>query len=124
MTQTARPTSPHLQIYKPQLTSFLSITHRMTGVVAFLGSIFMLLWLTSLAWDHSIYSMLQKIALSWPVQIILFFWSLSLVYHLFNGVRHMAWDIGKGFSKPDIYKSGKFVVIASIVVNILIWISR
>lgn len=96
----------------------------MTGVVAFLGSIFMLLWLTSLAWDHSIYGTLQKIALSWPVQIILFFWSLSLVYHLFNGVRHMAWDIGKGFSKPDIYKSGKFVVIASIVVNILIWVSR
>jgi succinate dehydrogenase / fumarate reductase cytochrome b subunit len=68
--------------------------------------------------------MLQKFAVSWPVQIFLFLWSFSLIYHLFNGIRHLCWDAGKGFSLGEIYQSGKVVLIASLIVNILIWITR
>ena len=124
MPHSARPVSPHLQIYKPQLTSVLSIVHRMTGVVAFLGSLFVMLWLVSLAWDAALYSFLQRIVLSMPVQILLFFWSLSLVYHLLNGIRHLMWDAGKGFELPEIYRSGRLVLVMSLLITGFIWLSK
>jgi len=124
MAHPVRPVSPHLQIYKPQLTSVLSIFHRMTGVISFAGSIFILIWLVSLAWDAPLYSFLQEVATSIPVQIGLFFWSLALIYHLLNGIRHLGWDAGKGFEIPDIYKSGKLVIGLSIAVTLLIWVTK
>lgn len=124
MPHTVRPVSPHLQIYKPQLTSVLSIVHRMTGVIAFMGSLFVMLWLVSLAWDASLYDFLQRIVLSLPVQIMLFFWTLSLVYHLFNGIRHLMWDAGKGFELPEVYRSGRLVIVMSLLVTAFIWLSK
>jgi len=124
MPHSVRPLSPHLQIYKPQLTSLLSVTHRATGVVAFLGSLFVMLWLVSLAWDAALYGFLQRIVVSMPVQILLFFWSLAMVYHLLNGIRHLMWDAGKGFELPEIYKSGKLVMLLSVVITGFIWISK
>ena len=124
MPHSVRPVSPHLQIYKPQLTSFLSIVHRVTGVVAFLGSLLVMLWLVSLAWDASLYGFLQRIVLSMPVQVFLFFWSLALVYHLLNGVRHLMWDAGKGFELSEIYRSGRLVIVMSLLVTAFIWLGR
>ena len=124
MPHSARPMSPHLQIYKYQLTSVLSITHRMTGVFSFLGAICILVWLVTLAWDAASYEFLREVAVSIPVQVFLFFWSQALVYHLFNGIRHLAWDAEKGFEMPEIYRSGKIVVALSLVVNLLIWLTR
>ena len=124
MAHSARPISPHIQIYKPQLTSVLSITHRMTGMFTFLGSICILIWLVTLAWDASSYQFLADVAASVPVQVFLFFWTLSMVYHLFNGVRHLMWDAGKGFEIPEIYRSGKLVIGLSLIVTIFIWVSK
>lgn len=124
MAHSARPVSPHLQIYKPQLTSVMSIMHRITGVGAFLGSVCIMLWLVSLAWDASLYGFLQIVVVSIPVQILLFLWTLSFIYHLLNGVRHLVWDAGKGLELPEIYKSGKIVMILALAVTILIWIIR
>ena len=124
MPHSARPVSPHLQIYKPQLTSVLSITHRMTGVVSFMGAICILVWLVTLAWDAASYEFLREVAVSIPVQIFLFLWSQALVYHLFNGIRHLVWDAGRGFEMPEIYRSGKIVVALALVVNLLIWLTR
>ncbi|MCP4010677.1 MAG: succinate dehydrogenase, cytochrome b556 subunit [Proteobacteria bacterium] len=124
MAPSVRPVSPHLQIYKPQLTSVMSILHRITGVLTFAGSICILVWLVSLAWDAALYSFLQEVAVSIPVQVCLFFWSLALVYHLLNGLRHLSWDAGKGFEKPEIYKSGKLVVGLSLLITIFIWVSK
>lgn len=124
MVHSARPVSPHLQIYKPQLTSVMSIMHRITGVGAFLGSVCVMLWLVSLAWDASLYGFLQIVVVSIPVQILLFLWTLSFIYHLLNGVRHLVWDAGKGLELPEIYKSGKIVMILALSVTVLIWIIR
>lgn len=124
MAHSVRPVSPHLQIYKPQLTSVMSILHRITGVLTFAGSIFILVWLVSLAWDAPLYSFLQEVAVSIPVQVFLFFWSLALVYHLLNGLRHLSWDVGKGLEIPEIYKSGKLVIGLSLLVTIFIWVSK
>ena len=124
MPHSVRPLSPHLQVYKPQLTSFLSIMHRVSGVVAFMGSLFVMLWLVSLAWDADLYEFLQRIVVSLPVQVVLFFWSLALIYHLLNGIRHLMWDAGKGFELAEIYKSGKLVVVLSFLITGFIWISK
>ena len=124
MAHSARPVSPHLQIYKPQLTSVLSILHRIAGVVTFVGAICILAWLVSLAWDASMYRFLQDIAVSIPVQVFLFFWSWALIYHLLNGLRHLFWDSGKGFELPQIYKSGKLVVSLSIFITVAIWLTK
>ena len=83
-----------------------------------------MLWLVSLAWDAALYSFLQRIVLSMPVQILLFFWSLSLVYHLLNGIRHLMWDAGKGFELPEIYRSGRLVLVMSLLITGFIWLSK
>jgi len=124
MPHSVRPLSPHLQIYKPQLTSLLSIMHRVSGVVTFLGSLFVMLWLVSLAWDAALYGFLQRIVVSLPVQILLFFWSLAMVYHLLNGIRHLMWDAGKGFEIAEVYKSGKLVMALSVLITGFIWVSK
>lgn len=124
MARHARPLSPHLQIYKYQLTSVLSILHRVTGVISILGSFCLLAWLVGLAWDESLYRFLQKIAVSIPAQVIMFAWSYALIYHLCNGVRHMLWDQERGLDMPDVYKSGKWMVSISIALTILIWITK
>ena len=98
--------------------------HRMTGIVAMLGSLCLLVWLVALAWDASLYGFLQKIAMSIPVQIIIFFWTFALIYHLCNGIRHMIWDVGKGYSLPEIYRSGKLVVVIACLLTIFIWITK
>jgi succinate dehydrogenase / fumarate reductase cytochrome b subunit len=98
--------------------------HRITGVGAFLGSVCVMLWLVSLAWDASLYGFLQIVVVSIPVQILLFLWTLSFIYHLLNGVRHLVWDAGKGLELPEIYKSGKIVMILALSVTVLIWIIR
>lgn len=120
----ARPLSPHLQVYKPQLTSVLSILNRASGVIAFLGSLLVMLWLVSLAWDAELYGFLQRMVVSWPVQVLLFFWSLALVYHLLNGIRHLMWDAGKGFELEEIYNTGKWVVVLTFLITGSIWISK
>ena len=102
----------------------MSILHRITGVGAFLGSVFVMLWLVSLAWDASLYSFLQIVVVSIPVQILLFLWTLSFIYHLLNGVRHLVWDAGKGLELPEIYKSGKIVMMLTLAVTVLIWIIK
>ena len=119
-----RPLSPHLQVYKPQLTSLLSILHRATGVASFLGSLCLLVWLVALAWDASLYGFVQPIALSFYVQIIIFFWSLSLTYHLCNGIRHLAWDAGFGYELEEVYKGGYIVLAASLLITLLIWLTK
>jgi len=91
-----RPLSPHLQIYKPQLTSVLSIIHRGTGVFLTLGALFLSCWLLSIANGPESYTAVQQYILAWYGQIILYAWVYSLYYHLCNGIRHLFWDMGLG----------------------------
>ena len=124
MAQSARPMSPHLQIYKPQLTSALSALHRISGIFSFFGAVCILVWLVTLAWDAASYEFLRDVAVSVPVQIFLFLWTQALIYHLFNGIRYMLWDAGKGFEIHEIYRSGKIVIALAFIVNVLIWVTR
>ena len=115
----SRPLSPHLQVYRPQLTSVLSITHRATGVYLSLGAFALTYWLLALASGPESYAEARECLGAWPFQLMLVGWIFSFYYHLCNGIRHLFWDIGKGFEIDTLYKSGYAVLIVSIVLSCL-----
>lgn len=117
-----RPLSPHLQVYRPQLTSVLSITHRATGVALALGLVLLVYWLLTLAAGPESYSNARELLGSWIGKIILFGFSFALFYHLCNGVRHLFWDAGLGLELKAAYASGWAVVAVSTALTALSWI--
>ncbi|WP_290647717.1 succinate dehydrogenase, cytochrome b556 subunit [Aquisalimonas sp.] len=117
-----RPLSPHLQIYRPQWTSGLSICHRLAGVVNTIGSLLVIYWLVSLASGPAAFERAQAILGSWPGLFVLFFFSLALFYHLCNGVRHLFWDAGKGFELDTAWRSGQAAVAGAVGLTVIVWI--
>ena len=116
-----RPLSPHLQVYQPQLTSILSITHRATGVFLSLGAVFLSCWLLSIAQGEQSYLSLQAAMDNWFAECLFFGLIFSLFYHLANGIRHLFWDIGKGLTLETTYITGYLVVAASAIFTLLTW---
>lgn len=114
-----RPLSPHLSIYKPQITSVLSITHRLSGVALFVGAILLAWWVVFNTYGCG--SCVNALVGSTVGQIFLGLWSLALYYHLLNGVRHLFWDIGKGYELKTLYRSGYFVLFGSVALTALSW---
>ncbi|MEM7467746.1 MAG: succinate dehydrogenase, cytochrome b556 subunit [Pseudomonadota bacterium] len=114
-----KPLSPHLQIYRPQITSVLSIMHRGTGVFLSLGAFVLAYWLIALASGQSAFDSLKATFSWWPVQLLLIAWVFSFYYHLLNGVRHLFWDIGKGFELEMLQKSGVAVISAAVVLSLV-----
>ena len=123
MTQpSSRPTSPHLGIYRPQISSVLSILHRITGVALFAGTSLMVAWLWSAAYDPAFYTTLHAFLSSIPGELLLMGWTAAFYYHLGNGIRHLFWDTGRGFSLPVMAKSGWAVVISAVLLTTITWI--
>lgn len=115
------PLSPHLQVYRPQLTSVLSITHRATGVFLALGTVMLLYWLFAAAEGAAAYGEMQRCFASGPAQIIMFGWTFGFFYHLLNGIRHLLWDTGWGLELETAYKTGYTVIAGAIVFSGLTW---
>ena len=113
-----RPLSPHLQIYKPQLTSVLSITHRGTGVFLSLGALVLTYWLVSLAVSEELFNSFHLHTTFWYGKLFLIGFVFSLYYHLSNGIRHLFWDIGLGLEISTTYKSGYFTIFISAVLTL------
>ncbi len=117
-----RPLSPHLQVYKPQLTSVLSILHRMTGVALAVGTLLLVWWLIAAASGADAFNMVQTVIGTWFGRLLLFGWSFALFYHLCNGIRHLFWDMGRGYELPTVAASGWAVVIISIALTGISWV--
>jgi succinate dehydrogenase / fumarate reductase cytochrome b subunit len=123
MSHVQRPLSPHLQVYKPQLTSVLSITHRATGLALAGGTIFLVWWLLAAATSDSAFALAQAFWYSWIGRLLLLGWTWSLFFHLCNGIRHLFWDAGYGFELKTTYSSGWTVVTASVALTLVAWIA-
>jgi succinate dehydrogenase / fumarate reductase cytochrome b subunit len=122
MPATKRPLSPHLQVYKPQLTSILSITHRATGVALSVGTLMLSCWIVAAASGPEAFAGVQAF-LGGPFGlIILFGWSASLFYHLANGIRHLFWDAGYGFELKTTYASGYAVLAFAGALTAIAWV--
>ena len=118
-----RPLSPHLQVYKPQLTSVLSIFHRITGIALTIGTLLLVWWLIAAAGGPDYYDTAQRCVGSIIGRILLLGWTYALFYHLTNGIRHLAWDSGRGFELSTAYLTGWLVIILSFVFTIITWIA-
>ena len=116
-----RPLSPHLQIYRPQLTSIMSISHRATGAALAAGTLLLCLWLVALAAGDVWYALAATV-IGHPIGIIILFgYSVALVYHALNGVRHLIWDYGIALTIPGVYRSGQIVLLLTVVITTLTW---
>jgi succinate dehydrogenase / fumarate reductase, cytochrome b subunit len=122
MPQSTRPLSPHLQIYKWQLTMTLSILHRATGVALAVGTLLVFALLVSLAAGPDAYGAVRGFCGSAFGLFLLFGWSWALCFHLFNGIRHLLWDTGWGFELPRAYVTGWSVVVLSFALTAVIWV--
>ena len=116
-----RPISPHLQVYRWQLTSVLSILHRATGVALSVGTILLVWWLVAAAEGPEAYAKVQGFLGSWPGLVVLFGWSVALFYHLCNGLRHLWWDTGHGLELRSVYAGGWAVLAATAGLTALTW---
>ena len=122
MASNNRPLSPHLQVYKPQLTTFMSITHRATGIALAVGTLMLVCWLIAAATGETAFNEVQAFLSSIVGRLLLLGWSFALFYHLCNGLRHLFWDAGKGFEIETAYMTGRIVIAASILLTIGAWL--
>lgn len=121
----SRPLSPFMigPYYKPQLTSMMSITHRLTGLALAIGTVFIAAWVTAAATSAEAYGCFAWAANSIIGKLLLLAYTWALLYHLCNGVRHLFWDTGRGFGLKTAYASGYAVIGASAALTAIVWIA-
>jgi succinate dehydrogenase / fumarate reductase cytochrome b subunit len=118
-----RPLSPHLQIYRWQLTSVMSILHRATGIALSAGGVLLVWWLVAAASGPEAYGAVQNFLGSWPGLVLLLGWTAALFYHLCNGIRHLVWDTGHALDLRSTYAGGWTVIAVSAILTALAWIA-
>lgn len=116
-----RPLSPHLGIYRWKLTMTMSILHRATGFALAIGLIPFTLWLYGAAYNSELYQNTLDYLMMPFGKFLLFGWTFAFFYHLLNGIRHLVWDTGRGFSLPAANASGMLVLLGAIALSAGSW---
>ena len=122
MNDSNNPLSPHLQIYRWHISSLLSITHRISGVINLFALILIFFWLIVLSSGESNYELFLLIINSFLGKFILVSFTWSLSFHLLSGIRHLVWDIGYGFEIKTANISGIVVIFSSLALTIIFWL--
>ena len=122
MTDNKNPLSPHLQIYKWQISSLLSITHRISGVINLLALILIFFWIISLSFGESNYDLFLSIINSFFGKFILIGFTWSMSFHLLSGIRHLFWDFGYGYEIKTANISGIIVIVFSLAMTVAFWL--
>lgn len=121
MAQSSRPLSPHLFIYKPEITMVMSIMHRITGMALYFGLAIVTFWLVAAAWSQDALDVANWVLGHWPGKIILFGFTWALFHHMLGGIRHFFWDFGKGFSHAARFGLAWATLIGGLVLTVLVW---
>ena len=122
MSDSKNPLSPHLQIYRWHISSLISISHRISGVINLLALVLILFWLVFLSLGENNYELFLLIINSFFGKFILIGFTWSMTFHLLSGVRHLIWDLGYGFEIKTANISGMIVIISSLVLTIIFWL--
>ena len=122
MIDNQNPLSPHLQIYRWHISSLISITHRISGVINLLSLILIFYWLVVLSFGESNYESFLLIVNSFFGKFILVGFTWSMIFHLLSGIRHLAWDLGYGYEIKTANISGIIVIIFSLALTIIFWL--
>lgn len=122
MEQTSRPISPHLTIWRWQVTAIMSVMHRATGIGSAIGTILLCWFLVAAAWSDEAFQTYQAIASNWFSQIILFCFTWSLFHHMAGGIKHFIWDVGAAYEEKQRFTLAWATLIFGFVVNLLVWI--
>lgn len=123
MPERDRPLSPHLSVYKWEISNTLSILHRMTGVFLSIGAVVLVVWLVAAASGLRSYELLIGL-LRGPIgSLLMLGWSYCFFYHLANGIRHLVWDVGYGFDRQTARMSGWAVVLVSVILTVAFWLA-
>ena len=118
----ARPLSPHLQIYRPMLTMMMSIMHRITGVGLYFGIILLVWWLTAASISDGYFDFVQGFFGHWFGRLLLFGFTWALIHHALGGLRHLLWDTGRGFDLTVVEWLARANLAGSIVLTLLLWV--
>ena len=121
MNDLKNPLSPHLQIYRWQISSLISITHRITGILNFLGLIFISAWISSAGISENLFECFSVFLKSFIGRFILIGFTWSISYHLLSGIRHLFWDLGYGYEIKTANFSGILVILSSLILTIVLW---
>lgn len=120
--QTARPLSPHLQVYRPMLSMMMSIVHRITGAALFFGTILFVWWLSAAAHSDAYFALVQGFFAHWFGRLVLFGFTWALIHHALGGLRHFVWDTGRGFDLKTVETLVRANLAGSILLTLLLWI--
>ncbi|HWG06102.1 MAG TPA: succinate dehydrogenase, cytochrome b556 subunit [Beijerinckiaceae bacterium] len=117
-----RPLSPHLQIYRPMLTTAMSIAHRITGAGLYIGTLLLAWWLIAAATDAQAFATAAGGLSSFIGQVVLFCFTWALFHHLLGGIRHFIWDTGYGLDHPEREYLAQATLIGGIALTVVVWI--
>ncbi len=118
-----RPLSPHLGIYRMQITMLMSIVHRITGMGLYFGMVLLAWWLLAAATGPGAFETANAFFGSWFGRLILFGFTWALIHHMLGGIRHLIWDTGSGLDKTSIEVFAWLTIIGSTVLTVLVWVA-
>lgn len=121
MASRSRPLSPHLHIYKFTLTMAMSITHRITGVALYLGTLLIVVWLGAAALGAAQLALAEAVFGSWPGQIVLFLATWALFHHMLGGLRHFVWDFGLALDPKGREAIVRLQLGAAVLLTLAVW---
>ena len=116
-----RPLSPHLQIYRPMLTMMMSIVHRITGAILYVGTLGLAWWLIAAATGPGYYGFVQGVFGSALGKLVLVAYSWALIHHMLGGLRHLVWDTIHGFELPTVELMARLNLAGSLAATALLW---
>ncbi len=122
MSNSGRPLSPHLSIYRWPVTMTVSILHRVSGIALSAGLVVFAWWLLAASSGPGAWDQFSAFATSWIGQLMLIGWSAAFFFHLANGIRHIVWDFGYGFELPTANASAWFVLVLTVILTAAFWV--
>jgi len=122
MTDNQNPLSPHLQIYRWHISSLLSITHRISGIINLFLLILLFFWLVALSLGENNYELFLLVINSFIGKFILIGFTWSMIFHILSGIRHLVWDMGYGFEIKTANISGIVIITSSLILTVIFWL--